>query len=65
MNFSVLIFSPSHYITEAKGDKAGADGVIIGSKIVGLIEDNLKNKQKCLRRISSFLKDVKSGITQF
>ena len=41
---------------------AGADGVIIGSKIVSLIEGNLQNKQTMLDEISAFLKDVKRSI---
>ena len=41
---------------------AGADGVIIGSKIVSLIEQNLKNKEKILADISTFLTDVKTAI---
>jgi tryptophan synthase alpha chain len=41
---------------------AGADGVIIGSKIVSLIEGNLQNKQKMLDEISAFLKEVKRSI---
>ena len=41
---------------------AGADGVIIGSKIVSLIEGNLQNKPKMLDEISAFLKDVKRSI---
>jgi tryptophan synthase alpha subunit len=36
--------------------------VIIGSKIVGLIESNLDNKEKMLAEISAFLSDVKSAI---
>ena len=42
--------------------KAGADGVIIGSKIVGLIENNLNDKEKMLADISAFLTEVKSAI---
>lgn len=42
--------------------KAGADGVIIGSKIVGLIENNLDNKEKMFTDISVFLSEVKSAI---
>jgi tryptophan synthase alpha chain len=42
---------------------AGADGVIIGSKIVSLIENNLDNKEKMLAEISSFISDVKSAIS--
>ena len=41
---------------------AGADGVIIGSKIVRLIEENLNDKQKMLTEISTFLTDVKTAI---
>jgi tryptophan synthase alpha chain len=41
---------------------SGADGVIIGSKIVQLIEDNLENKDKMLGEISRFLSDVKRAI---
>ncbi len=42
---------------------AGADGIIIGSKIVGLIESNLGNREKMLAEISSFLSEVKSAIS--
>ena len=42
--------------------KAGADGVIIGSKLVGLIEKNLGNQKEMLAEISSFLTEVKSAI---
>ncbi len=42
---------------------AGADGVIIGSKIVELIEKNLDNKEKMLDEISTFLSDVKTAIS--
>ncbi|MHC4395985.1 MAG: tryptophan synthase subunit alpha [Planctomycetota bacterium] len=41
---------------------AGADGIIIGSKIVGLIEQNLDSKEKTLDAISTFLSDVKTAI---
>ena len=53
------ISSPEHAATIAK---AGADGVIIGSKIVGFIEKNLENKSKMKNDISAFLKQVKSAI---
>jgi tryptophan synthase alpha chain len=53
------ISKPEHAATIAG---AGADGVIIGSKIVGLIEENLANKKKMLAEISAFLKDVKKTI---
>jgi len=42
--------------------QAGADGVIIGSRIVGLIEENLDNREKMLAEISTFLSNVKSAI---
>ena len=42
---------------------AGADGVIIGSKIVGLIEANLADKQKMITEISTFLTEVKAAIS--
>lgn len=41
---------------------AGADGVIIGSKIVGMIEQNLGNSKKMLAEISAFLSEVKSAL---
>ncbi len=41
---------------------AGADGVIIGSKIVQLIEENLGNREKILAEISTFLSKVKSAL---
>jgi tryptophan synthase alpha chain len=53
------ISKPEH---AAQVAKAGADGVIIGSKIVGLIEDNLKNKKKCLSEISKFIVSVTSAL---
>jgi len=42
--------------------QAGADGVIIGSKIVKMVEENLDNKEKMLGEISSFIGEVKSAI---
>ncbi len=53
------ISKPAHAATIAR---AGADGVIIGSKIVGLIEENLANKEKMLTEVSTFLKEVKKAI---
>ena len=41
---------------------AGADGVIIGSKIVGLIESNLSDSEKMLTEISTFLREVRTAI---
>ncbi len=53
------ISKPEHAATVGH---SGADGVIIGSKIVRLIEENLGNKEKCLAEISRFLREVKSAI---
>lgn len=53
------ISEPAHAASVAA---AGADGVIIGSKIVKLIEDNLEDKKKMLAEISGFIASVKSAI---
>ncbi len=53
------ISKPEHAAAVAA---AGADGVIIGSKIVKIIEENLGNKEKTLAEISIFIKEVKSSI---
>lgn len=42
--------------------RAGADGVIIGSKLVDLIEKNLADKEKCIAEITAFLNNVKKAI---
>jgi tryptophan synthase alpha chain len=42
--------------------RAGADGVIIGSKIVGLIERNLSDNEKMLSEISDFIGEVRHAI---
>jgi tryptophan synthase alpha chain len=55
------ISKPEHAVTIAR---AGADGVIIGSKLVGLIESNLNNGQKMISEISSFLTEVKRAIAK-
>ena len=41
---------------------AGADGVIIGSKIVKMIEDNLADKQKMQSQITEFITNVKNAL---
>ncbi len=51
------ISTPEHALTVAQ---AGADGVIIGSRIVGLIEKNLGDKACMLAEVSDFLKHVKA-----
>jgi tryptophan synthase alpha chain len=53
------ISKPEHAAAIAS---AGADGVIIGSKIVGLIEENLGNREKMLAEISTFLSGVRSAL---
>jgi tryptophan synthase alpha chain len=53
------ISTPEHASAVAK---AGADGVIIGSKIVGLIESNLGDTEKIIAEISAFLGQVKNAI---
>jgi len=41
---------------------AGADGVIIGSKIVKMIEDNLTDNEKMKTEIAGFIKTVKQAL---
>ncbi|MCF7956090.1 MAG: tryptophan synthase subunit alpha [Phycisphaerae bacterium] len=41
---------------------AGADGVIIGSKIVKMIENNLGDKPAMIKEISDFIKEVKAAL---
>jgi len=53
------ISKPEHAVTIAQ---AGADGVIIGSKIVKIIEENLGSREKTLTEISAFLSEVKAAI---
>jgi tryptophan synthase alpha chain len=53
------ISKPEHAAMVAQ---AGADGVIIGSKVVGLIESNLGSRDKILAEISAFLSQVKNAI---
>ena len=53
------ISTPEHAAAVAK---AGADGVIIGSKIVGLIEKNLGNTEKIIAEVSAFLTGVRNAI---
>ena len=51
------ISTPQHALTVAQ---AGADGVIIGSKIVGLIEQNLGDRAAMLSQVSDFLSQVRA-----
>ncbi|NIA16714.1 MAG: tryptophan synthase subunit alpha [Planctomycetes bacterium] len=43
--------------------KAGADGVIIGSRLVRIIEDNPGDKQKILSEISAFITETAAAIS--
>jgi tryptophan synthase alpha chain len=54
------VSTPEHAASIAK---SGANGVIIGSKIVSFIENNLDNKEKMKADIVSFLKQVKTAIS--
>ena len=42
--------------------KAGADGIIIGSKFVKFIEDNLNDKKSIPAKVSEFVTDVKKQL---
>jgi tryptophan synthase alpha chain len=53
------VSSPEHAKAIAQ---AGADGVIIGSKIVSLIETNLENKTDMLKAIGQFIRDVREAL---
>ncbi|MCP4452940.1 MAG: tryptophan synthase subunit alpha [Planctomycetes bacterium] len=53
------VSSPEHARTIAQ---AGADGVIIGSKIVGLIEANLDNRQNMLKAVGQFITSVRAAL---
>ncbi|MFA5555315.1 MAG: tryptophan synthase subunit alpha [Phycisphaerae bacterium] len=55
------ISKPEH---AAAVTKAGADGVIIGSKIVQIIETNLNNKAEMLRQLGEFIKQIKAAIAK-
>jgi tryptophan synthase alpha chain len=53
------ISTPEHAAAVAK---AGADGVIIGSKIVGLIEKNLGETETIVSEVSAFIAEVKNAL---
>ena len=54
------ISKPEHAAAVAK---AGADGVIIGSRIVKIIEENLGSKEKIAPQVADFIKQVKQVLT--
>jgi len=51
------ISKPEHAAAVAS---AGADGVIIGSRIIKIIEDNLGSHEKILNEIKSFIREIKA-----
>jgi tryptophan synthase alpha chain len=53
------VSSAEHAATIAR---AGADGVIIGSKIVGLIESNLGDRNKAQAEITAFVSEVRESL---
>ncbi len=53
------ISKPEHAVAVAS---AGADGVIIGSRIVKVIEENLDDSQKMIGEISAFVGDVRNAL---
>ncbi len=53
------ISSPDHATQVAD---AGADGVIIGSRIVQMIEDNLGDRQKTKSQVADFVADVAKAL---
>ena len=55
------ISRPEHAVSVAK---AGADGVIIGSRIVQFIEDNLGDKKKMVAEVASFIREVRAAMGQ-
>ena len=54
------VSTPEHARTIAD---AGADGVIIGSKLVAMIEDSLDNPNKATTEITTFLGEVKAALS--
>ena len=53
------VSTPQHAVELAK---AGADGVIIGSRIVKIIEENLSDKKSIPAKVKTFVKQVKEAI---
>ena len=44
--------------------ESGADGAIVGSAIITLIEKNLKNKSKTLESIADYIASMKKASTK-
>jgi len=53
------VSKPQHAVELAK---AGADGVIIGSKLVKIIEDNLSNKKSIPLQVSEFIRQIRESL---
>jgi tryptophan synthase alpha chain len=53
------VSTPEHARTIAD---AGADGVIIGSRLVAMIEDSLDNPSQATAEITTFLREVKAAL---
>jgi len=53
------VSKPQHAVELAK---AGADGVIIGSKLVKIIEDNLSDKKSIPAKVSEFIRQIKESL---
>ncbi|MBN2129198.1 MAG: tryptophan synthase subunit alpha [Sedimentisphaerales bacterium] len=54
------VSTPEHARTIAG---AGADGVIVGSKLVAMIEDHLDDPTQAIQEITAFLRDVRTALT--
>lgn len=54
------VSTPEHAKTIAD---AGADGVIVGSKLVAMIEDHLDNRTQAIQEITAFLHDVRAALS--
>lgn len=53
------ISKPEHAVAVAS---AGADGVIIGSRIVRIIEDNLSDPPEMIAQVGAFVRDVRGAL---
>jgi tryptophan synthase alpha chain len=53
------VSTPQHGVELAK---AGADGVIIGSRIVKIIEENLNDKKSISVKVKAFIQEVKTAL---
>jgi tryptophan synthase alpha chain len=53
------VSKPEHAVELAK---AGADGVIIGSRVVKIIEDNLNDKKSIAAKVKQFVAELKTAL---